>query len=332
MQLRAELKPNKFPFSLSHKDKILTLGSCFSENIGERFRQYKFPIEINPFGQQYNPHSIANGLVRLITNQCYTEKEIFEFAEQYHSWDHHSDFSGTSISQTLDSINAAFLKAREHLMRANFLFVTFGTAHLFRHLDSQKDVSNCHKISGSQFSKRYLKTAEIVHLMKEAFSQVRAVNPSIKIILTVSPVRYLAFGFEENNLSKAYLISAVHELCNELSETFYFPAYELVMDDLRDYRFFTEDFLHPNRLATQYVWENLIQTIADDKTINLMKEIDKVLSAASHRPRNPHSNAHRQFLTKYLDLAHELESKFPYLDFTEEKIIFSNGLHYFQSP
>ncbi|MCX8478387.1 MAG: GSCFA domain-containing protein [Chitinophagales bacterium] len=326
MQLRAVLKPNRLPFSISHHDTLLTLGSCFSENIGERFGNYKFNIVINPFGQQYNPHSIANGLHRLVTNQVYISEELFEFAEQFHNWDFHSDYSDSNREGALENMNQSFRTAREQLLKANYLFITFGTAHLFRHNESAIDVSNCHKISGSQFSKRYLNTEEIVALMTNAINEVRKANPTCKIIFTVSPVRYLAFGFEENNLSKAYLISAVHELCSSLSETYYFPAYELVMDDLRDYRFFTEDFLHPNRMATQYVWENLANTIFNDDTKSLLIEIDKVLSAANHRPRNPLSNAHRSFLTKFLKLAEQLELSHPYLNFNSEKALFNNGL------
>ncbi len=326
MELRAVLKPNRLPFQITHHDKILTLGSCFSENIGERFLNYKFDIEINPFGQQYNPHSIAKGISRLINNDFYQKDELFEFAEQFHSWDFHSDYSRSTAEQALIAMNQSFEKARIQLLKANYLFITFGTAHLFRHIQSATDVSNCHKISGSQFSKRYLKTSEIVTLMTEAINQIRQVNPNCKILFTVSPVRYLAFGFEENNLSKSYLISAVHELCENMSDSYYFPAYELVMDDLRDYRFFTEDFLHPNRMATQYVWENLANVLMSDSTRGLCAEIDKVLTAANHRPRNPLSNAHRSFLTKFLKLAEQLELSHSYLNFNSEKALFNNGL------
>lgn len=326
MELRAVLKPKRFPFQITHQDKILTLGSCFSENIGERFLNYKFDILINPFGQQYNPYSIAKGINRLIDNDSYKKEELFEFAEQFHSWEFHSDFSRSTSEEALKVMNESFDKARNQLINANYLFITFGTAHLFQHIQSSIEVSNCHKISGSQFSKRYLKTAEIVQLITDAIEKIKAFNPNCKFIFTVSPVRYLAFGFEENNLSKSYLISAVHEICESNENAYYFPAYELVMDDLRDYRFFTEDFLHPNRMATQYVWENLAQVLFSENTQSLLVEIDKILSAANHRPRNPNSMAHKSFLEKYLLMIERLEQLYSHLNFLKEKQKFINEL------
>ncbi len=326
------LKP--VPFKITHHDRIVTLGSCFSENIGKRFQQNKFNITINPFGQQYNPASMVNGIQRLLDKKWVNADELFLHNELYHSWQHHSDFSKPTIEAALTAMNSGMQAASNQLEQCDYLFLTFGTAHVFSlkpeaitpAATEEYIVSNCHKISGAHFNKRYLSPDEIVDLLTSAIHAIRTVNPKVKVVLTVSPVRYLAFGFEENTLSKAHLFTAIHQLVQALPDVYYFPAYELVMDDLRDYRFFTEDYLHPNRMATEYVWQALIQNMLAKESIATVDKIAAIQAAASHKPRNPESLAHQQFIQKTLATINQLKQTTA-LDFKEEETLLLRNLN-----
>jgi hypothetical protein len=247
----------------------------------------------------------------------YTEADLVFHDELYHSFDHHGSFSRSTVAETLQVINDNLLQAAEDLKLASVLFLTFGTSHVFEKKQGGI-VSNCHKLSGTNFNKRLMEPAEIVEVLSNALSQFHAVNPGCRIVLTVSPVRYFAFGHHENTVSKAHLFSAIHQLQQQHSEYYYFPAYELVMDDLRDYRFFAEDMLHPNYQATDYVWESLSAAMIEPNTITTMKEIDELLLAARHRPRNPSSDAHKKFVIKNLEKMERLEKELG-LNFEVEK-------------
>ncbi len=315
---RTIITPDKPPFTISHTDRIVSIGSCFSENIGKKFSDYKFNININPFGQQYNPYSIANAIERLLNPIPYSEKELVYHDELYHSFDHHGSFSRSSVEETLQVINENLFRASEDLKKATILFLTFGTSHVFKLKHDKRIVSNCHKLSGNSFEKALLNPAKIMSVIHGALSEVKAANSGLKIVFTVSPVRYFAFGHYENSVSKAYLFTAIHDLQQLLPGSYYFPAYELVMDDLRDYRFFAEDMLHPNYQATEYVWEKLAETMLSKKTNALLSEIDEILLAAKHKPRNPQSEGHKKFVRKNLDKIRLLENTFN-LWFSEEK-------------
>ncbi len=329
---RTVVNPEKSPFLISHTDKIVSIGSCFSENIGKKFKEYKFNININPFGQQYNPHSIAAAIERLLNPILYTEKDLVYHDELYHSYDHHSSFSRSTVKEALHVINDNLLQASEDLKHATVLFLTFGTSHVFelkvegnqkletsnQRIQEARIVSNCHKLSGTQFEKRFMKPDEIVSVLSKTLSKLHTANFQLHTVLTVSPVRYFAFGHHENTVSKAHLFAAIQELRQQQTDYFYFPAYELVMDDLRDYRFFAEDMLHPNYQATNYVWEKLCTTMLQPKTITLMSDMEELLLAARHKPRNPTSEAHQKFVQKNLAKLEKLEKEFA-LQFDEER-------------
>lgn len=329
---RTEVVPDKAPWQLSHADRLLSVGSCFSENIGKKFKEYKFQININPFGQQYNPYSIAQAIQRLLNPVPYAENELVHHDELYHSFDHHGSYSRSTAAETLQVINSNLLQAANDLKNATVLFLTFGTSHIFELKPAAatnsgstpfggrggRVVSNCHKLSGNYFDKRLMEPAEIVSVLNKVLQQLLVVNPSVKIVLTVSPVRYFAFGHHENTVSKAHLFAAIHTLQQQNPGWYYFPAYELVMDDLRDYRFFAEDMLHPNYQATDYVWEKLRDTMLTPQALAIMKQTDELLLAARHRPRNPYSDAHRKFVEKNLEKMNLLEQQHG-LVFEEER-------------
>ncbi|MCX6200341.1 MAG: GSCFA domain-containing protein [Bacteroidetes bacterium] len=316
---RTVVKPTSPSFHISHADSLISIGSCFSENIGKKFQDRKFNSCINPFGQQYNPYSIANSIQRLLNGKPYAETDLVYHDELYHSYDHHGSFSRSTKGETLEVINMNLKDASAALKSATVLFLTFGTSHVFS-LKEGQIVSNCHKLSGNNFDKRLMKPNEIVEVLAEAISKLRTVNRELRIILTISPVRYFAFGHYENSVSKAHLFTAIHELRNQFPDLYYFPAYELVMDDLRDYRFFSEDMLHPNYQATDYVWQSFADTFFSKATIGLVKEVEEIIAAVKHRPRNAKSEAHKKFVEKYLKKAGELQKQ--KLDFTEEQKLF----------
>lgn len=320
---RTVIAPQKFPFTVSHRDKIVSIGSCFSENIGKKLNDYKFSININPFGQQYNPHSIANAIHHLLIATPYTENDLVYHDELYHSFDHHGSFSRSTKEETLRVVNENLARASYDLKNATILFLTFGTSHVFELKNENRIVSNCHKLSGNNFMRRLLSPDEIVTTLDNALAKLQTQNSKLKIILTVSPVRYFAFGHYENSVSKSHLFAAIHKLRQLHSSCFYFPAYELVMDDLRDYRFFAEDMLHPNYQATNYVWENLCASIFASETSNVMKEIDEILLAVRHKPRNPSSEAHKKFVKKIQEKIRKLETGLG-LYFEEEKNLFNH--------
>jgi len=315
---RTIVKATKPPFTVTHQDRTMTIGSCFSENIGRYFEQYKFHININPFGQQYNPYSIANAINRLLSPTPYSEADLIYQDELYHSYDHHGDFSKASKEETLENINSNLSTAAESLKTTSVLMLTFGTSHYFRLKETGKVVSNCHKVPGSHFDFELMKPDEIVTELEKSFTALWKINPALKIILTVSPVRYFAFGHYENSVSKAHLFTAIHTLREKYPQLYYFPAYEIVMDDLRDYRFYAEDMLHPNQQATAYVWEAMSHTLLPLFTQNLLKELDEIVTAANHRPRNRKSLGHIKFVESILKKIEKLETQYG-LDFSGEK-------------
>ncbi len=315
---RTLVKPEKPPFTITHQDRIMTIGSCFSENVGQYFERYKFQININPFGQQYNPYSIVNAINRLLSPAPYTKADLIHHQELFHSYDHHGSFSRTSEDETLENINANLSAAAETLKGTSVLFLTFGTSHFFRLKGSGKVVSNCHKMPGTNFDFELMNPEQILSELETAFISLWKVNPATKIVLTVSPVRYFAFGHYENSVSKSHIFTAINTLREKYSQLYYFPAYEIVMDDLRDYRFFADDMLHPSPQAIAYVWEAMSHTLLPLFTQNLLKELDEIVSAVNHRPRNPKSQAHLKFIDGILLKMQKLETQYG-LDFGLER-------------
>lgn len=315
---RTIVKIPEADFRINYSDELLTLGSCFSEHIGQKFADNKFKIVINPFGQLYNPASICNAIHRLITSRAYTESDLVYYNEQYHSFDHHSSFSGNTVEETLNSINEALAFASLQIRTAKVLFLTPGTSHAFRLKESGRIVSNCHKFPGSHFQTTLLKGDVILNQFKSAIEALWRINPTIKIAFSVSPVRYFAFGYQENTLSKSHLFTSIHALREMYPGIYYFPAYEMVIDDLRDYRFYKEDMLHPNDTAIAYVWQGIKKYLIEEKLWGVAEEIDRIRQAVLHRPRNAQSEAHSKFVHATLNQIEKLELTYK-LDFAAEK-------------
>ncbi len=306
---------------ITHAGKILSLGSCFSENMGNKLSYYKFPIIINPFGIIYNPESIATSMEILISGKTFTGSDLFEHQGIWNSFYHHSRFSNTNKNACLLKINESSLKAAEMLKQTEFLILTFGTAWVYEFLHSGEIVSNCHKVPAKEFKRYRLPVQQITERFKTLFQTIFALNTELKVILTVSPVRHLKDGAEENLLSKATLIMAVHELISSFEQVSYFPSYEIMMDDLRDYRFYANDMIHPSTLAINYIWEKFESACIHPDSKKLMNEIDRINLDLNHRPFNPKSEAHQKFLQNILNRISSVESENSMIDFTQEKEI-----------
>ena len=328
MHFHAEFFPKAFAEKIKHTDKLLLAGSCFTEQIGNKLAAHKFTVLENPNGILFNPASIAKAISSYAAGKLYTEDELFYHNELWGSWEHNTKFSNIRKEDALAQINSSQTAANHFIRSADWILLTLGSAFVYerKEADSNKDyadvAANCHKIPTDKFNRRLLAPDEISTLLLKMMEDVHKVNPHAKFIFTISPVRHLREGFIENNRSKAALIQAVHSIVNE--NVLYFPAYELVIDDLRDYRFFAEDMAHPNYAATNYVWEKFVPVAIDEPSQMLMKEINEINAAKSHRAFNPASQAHQKFLLSNLEKVRSLSRKFPYIDFSKEEAFFSS--------
>jgi hypothetical protein len=271
-----------------------------------------FRVEMNPNGILFNPKSIYQSIQSYIENKQYIQTDLFIHDDIYFSWQHHSRFSGMNPSVLINQINATQNEAHRYLRNADWLLLTLGSAFVYE-LPNGEVVANCHKMPANYFTKRLVPTEEIVSDFSHLVNSLLVFNPLLKIILTISPVRHLRDGYVENNRSKSNLIQAVHQLADLFPDVFYFPAYELVIDDLRDYRFYAEDMTHPNYLATQYVWEKFTLACIDKSSLVWMKEINTINAAMAHKPFQPNSTAHQLFLKKNWEKLNELKSNLPFL-------------------
>jgi GSCFA family len=327
MNFRSEFTPKPFGIKIKHTDKLLLVGSCFTEQIGKKLAAHKFNVLENPNGILFNPISIAKAIMRYAEGRLYTEDELFYYNELWASREHHTQFSSMDKSEAIHKINTAQQQAFDCVKNADWILLTLGSAFVYEwkelEANDYKNVAaNCHKIPTDKFNRRLTTAAEIKSILQKMEAAVRQINPNVKFIYTISPVRHLREGFVENNRSKATLIQAVHELTND-TNVFYFPAYELVIDDLRDYRFFAEDLAHPNYTATNYVWKKFVPAVIDESSQKLMSEINKINAAISHKAFNPNSEGHKVFKLKYLAKVKLLQESNVHLDLNEEIKYFS---------
>jgi hypothetical protein len=299
------------PEPLSIRQKMLLTGSCFAENIGQRMLQNRFDACINPNGIVFNPVSICKALERCAAGNKFSAEELFEHNHLWHSREHHGSFSAPDAASTLDLINRRFEVARRYLHDAGWIILTFGSAHVYE--ASGKVVANCHKMPGSVFTKRLLAVDEVVEAFLSAHEVIKKLNPHARFLFTVSPVRYAKDGLTANNLSKGTLLLAIDRIRQVIKNAHYFPAYEIVTDELRDYRFYAKDMVHPGELAIDYVWERFMETCCDDETKTILNEVKAVNDAVNHRPLHQGTSAYEQFRERVEAMKTELESKYPFL-------------------
>jgi len=298
----------------------MMMGSCFSEHIGEKMSDRKFKINLNPFGILYHPLAISAAIDRMLENKPFCSEDLRFENDRYVSFFHHGKFNHTDQQIMLKNINDAFETGREQLLVADYLFITWGTAFGYSLKEAVNNVvANCHKIPGNQFEKQLTDTSKIIQEYQQLFNRLIDINPNIKIIITVSPVKHLKDGLIDNNISKSVLLLAAHHLKTQIESTSYFPAFELIHDDLRDYRFYAKDMAHPSEEAIEYVWNFFKKTYWDDTTVELNKKIEDVLNAVKHRPLHPENKAHQVFIESIKNKVEDLENDYPFLDFGKEK-------------
>lgn len=301
MIFRTELQPSPPPFRLSLRQPLLSVGSCFADVIGERLRTAKFPVLVNPFGTIFHPLPAARLLSLALEEEMPGAESYLCFQEHWLNYLLHSSINAPSQDALQQKLAQSLQEVRSKLIEAQALMLTMGTSFAYELLDPALTVANCHKQPQKLFNKRLVPAEEMLQTLRSLWHQLKALNPNLKLILTVSPVRHLKDTLELNSLSKALLRLVCHQLSEaHPQDIYYFPSYELLMDDLRDYRFYGPDLLHPSPVAEQYVWEKFSATLLDEEAGNFLKEWIPLQQALTHRPFNPTSAAHQQFLKKTL--------------------------------
>ena len=322
MQFQTEVQIPLSRVSIRHSHHLTLMGSCFAESMGQRLVDNKFQCDVNPFGILYNPQSIAQGLTRLMDETMYQEAEVREFEGiGWCCWEHHSRFSAMSAEEALAQMNSRLLSSSEWLRNADFLIITFGSAWVYLLKETGRVVANCHKQPERLFSRVLLKVPEIVSLWEPLLLRLHEQNPSLHVLFTVSPVRHLRDGAHANQISKATLLLAVNELEKRMGNRvplMYFPAYEIMMDELRDYRFYADDMAHPSTVAEQYIWERFEKAFFDAETRNVIEEWTEIRRALNHRPFHPESEEYKRFIRQTLLKIEAIKEKMPYFDTQKE--------------
>jgi hypothetical protein len=319
MQFRTQIPLSKTNNPIDYNSKVLSFGSCFAENMADKFDYFKFRNETNPFGIIFNPVSIEKIINRTVQEKWFTEKDVFFLNERWHCYDVHSDLSNSDRQELLETLNKAISETHKQLKQATRIIITYGTSWIYRNLESEQIVANCHKVPQKQFSKELLSVDAIEKSIQNTINLIQTFNPHINFIFTISPVRHIKDGFEENQLSKSHLFAGLHQVLkthnSKLITANYFPSYEIMMDELRDYRFYGEDMLHPNQVAIDYIWHKFSENYIAKNAILIMKEIDEIQKSLRHRSFNPESEQHQKFLAKLQQRINVLGEKLPHIRF-----------------
>lgn len=318
MQFRTQIPISKSNFPIDYNSKIISLGSCFAENMADKFDYYKFQNTRNPFGILFHPLAIKKFIDFAVTQKTFTQSDIFFHNERWHCFDAHSDLSNANANELLANLNGIVKLMHEKINEATHFIITYGTAWVYQDIESNSVVANCHKVPQKHFKKELLTVQKIEVSIANTIHLIKSVNPKINIIFTVSPVRHIKDGFVENQWSKSNLFSAIHSVLNSeqnKSHSEYFPSYEIMMDELRDYRFYNEDMLHPNQVAIDYIWERFMGNTISDKAYQIIEEVDSIQRGLSHRPFNPNSESHQKFEFKLRSKISDLVSQFPFMKF-----------------
>lgn len=301
---------------IDYNSKIVSIGSCFAENIGAKFSYFKFNNLVNPFGIIFNPVAIENLVSRIVNKQEFTKEAIFFHNDLWHCYEVHSELSHPEKEIMIQNLNQILEETHQHLAQATHIVITYGTSWVYRNKASEKIVANCHKVPQIQFDKELLSIDTIETSIQNTIGLIGSINPNCNIIFTISPVRHIKDGFVENQRSKAHLITALHQTINQKQQTTnYFPSYEIMMDELRDYRFYAEDMLHPNQTAIDYIWERFSENYVSEACFKTMEEVDGIQKALSHRPFNPNSDAHQKFLVNLQGRINKLQQQFSHFTF-----------------
>ena len=301
---------------IDYNSKIVSFGSCFAENMGDKLLYYKFQTQVNPFGIIFNPFSIEKLIERVVLQRYFTKDDIFFFNERWHCYEVHSELSDADAEVFLSKLNQILLDTQKQLQQATHIIITYGTSWVYRHIETNAIVANCHKVPQKQFSKELLSIDSIQKAIQNTVSLIATLNPKCNFIFTVSPVRHLKDGFVENQVSKAHLIAAIYATTNTKQQTLnYFPSYEIMMDELRDYRFYADDMMHPSSMAIDYIWERFAATQIDASAIATMELVQTIQKGLAHRPFNPNSESHQKFEANLKEKIATLEAQYSFMKF-----------------
>ena len=301
---------------IDYNSKIVSFGSCFAENMGDKLLYYKFQTQVNPFGIIFNPFSIEKLIERVVLQRYFTKDDIFFFNERWHCYEVHSELSDADSEVFLSKLNRILSDTQKQLQQATHIIITYGTSWVYRHIETNGIVANCHKVPQKQFSKELLSIDSIQKAIQNTVSLIATLNPKCNFIFTVSPVRHLKDGFVENQVSKAHLIAAIYATTNTKQQTLnYFPSYEIMMDELRDYRFYADDMMHPSPMAIDYIWERFAATQIDASAITTMELVQTIQKGLAHRPFNPNSESHQKFEANLKEKIATLEAQYSFMKF-----------------
>jgi hypothetical protein len=315
MKLQTQIPLKKETKNLINYDSnIFLLGSCFSENIGNKLNHFKFQSIQNPFGILFHPKAIETLITNAVNQKVYSSEDVFLQNEVWHSFDVHSSLSSENDKSLLKKINSAISVTNKKLKEASHIIITLGTSWVYRFIETDTIVANCHKIPQKKFLKELLTVDEITKILSTILVLLKSINKNIHITFTVSPIRHLKDGFVENTQSKSNLISAIHTILVDTNVS-YFPSYEIMMDELRDYRFYAEDMIHPNKTAINYIWEKFVDTRFSEESLPTMKEIEAIQKGILHRPFHEKSEQHQHFLEKIVKRKEKIKSQFPFIKF-----------------
>lgn len=319
MKLQTQIPQEKAQYQIDYSSRLLLVGSCFSEHIGAKLEYYKFQIIQNPFGILFHPLAIENLISRAIKKKFYSENQLFFLNDRWHCFDAHSGLSDVSKEKLLENLNGQLVKTEKQLRQATHILITLGTAWTYQKSETGETVANCHKVPQKEFDKHLLTVDEIKVSLQRTLQQIETINKNTEVVFTISPVRHLKDGFMENQRSKSHLISALHSLLSippfGTTRRLYFPSYEIMMDELRDYRFYAADMLHPNELAIDYIWEKFQEVWITDKAKETMKKVHAIQQGIQHRAFNPNSEQHMKFKKTLQDKISFMTKEYPFMRF-----------------
>ncbi len=318
MQFRTQIGLSRSTFPISYQSKIVSLGSCFAENMAAKFDYYRFQNICNPFGIVYHPLAIQKIIDFSVSGKVFSHSDIFFHNERWHCFDIHSDLSDNNPENLLSKLNGIVKEFQTIFLEATHIIITYGTAWVYRNIESDAIVANCHKVPQKHFRKELLSVKSIEKSIAETIGLIKSINKKAEIIFTISPVRHIKDGFVENQWSKSNLFSGLHEIVKKSEPALaadYFPSYEILMDELRDYRFYTADMLHPNQMAIDYIWERFVESTVSETALPIMEEVESVQKGLLHRPFNPESESHEKFQNKLKAKINALVTRYPYMEF-----------------
>lgn len=318
MQFFTKIPISVSPNPIDYQSKIVSIGSCFAENMGQKLAYFKFNNSTNHFGIIFNPISLENIIRRAILQNNFNEKDLFFYNDCWHCFEVHSQFSNPDQKLLLENLNKTLALFLEQLKQSTHFIITLGTSWVYKTISNNEVVANCHKIPQKQFTKHLLSSTETFDSINNIIQLVSSVNPGCNFIFTISPVRHIKDGFFENQVSKSNLFVAINDLIISKSKSntiSYFPSYEIMMDELRDYRFYSEDLIHPNATAVDYIWSRFLETHISSSSLAVLKEIDSIQKSLHHRPFNIHSPSHQDFLEKLKVRIEKIKSVFPHIRF-----------------